>query len=157
MKKIYILTLVLALLVGITNASENPTRPGRPTGKPQTALKGGSSIGGIYSKLTLTEGTYTLDSSMVVTDSLIVKPGVTVKATDNYYIEIAGVMICNGTDPKPITFSRISFLKPVTIASATIITAKPREILPTAIFTIGREIILLSLPEKTILLAISNS
>jgi len=54
-------------------------------------------------------------------------------------------------------FSRISFLKPVTMAMATIITAKPIATPVTAILTIGFDMVAELNLEEEIFLAINNS
>ena len=53
------------------------------------------------------DSVYYLDGDMIVNkaDSFGVSPGVKVIATGNYRIEIAGTLICNGTESKPITFT----------------------------------------------------
>ncbi len=101
MKKIYLLSMVLALFVGLANGA---------TRHFQKAISANStSLGGEYTKnLTLTAGTYTLDSSALIDDTLKIMPGVTVLATGNYNIEIAGTLICNGTDANPIIFTAIN-------------------------------------------------
>ena len=60
-------------------------------------------------------------------------------------------------EPKPITFSRISFLNPVTIEIAIIMTEKPKAIPIIAIRMIGREAILSLSCEKAMRLAIWSS
>jgi hypothetical protein len=103
MKKFYILSVALALMIGITDAK---TTHGPKSGN-KTKNADSKSLGGILGKRTLTAGTYTLDSSAYVdvTDTLKVLPGVKVLATGNYNIEIAGTFICNGTDANPIVFT----------------------------------------------------
>src|SRR5450759_5054498 len=53
------------------------------------------------------DSTYYLDGDMIVNakDSFGVSPGVKIIATGNYHIEIAGTLICNGTEAKSITFT----------------------------------------------------
>ena len=72
----------------------------------------GSYIKGSHLKGTLKgslkqDSTYYLDGDMIVnaTDSFGIAPGAKVLATGNYRIEIAGTLICDGTDAKPITFT----------------------------------------------------
>jgi len=100
MRKFYILSVALALLIGITNA--NPVH-NKKTGKKATTGSS-TSLGGVMASRTLTAGTYTLDSSAYfdVMDTLKILPGVKILATGNYNIEIAGTLICNGTNDNPI-------------------------------------------------------
>jgi len=72
----------------------------------------GSYIKGSHLKGTLKgslkqDSTYYLDGDVMVnkTDSFGVSPGAKIIATGNYLIEVAGVLICNGTNAKPITFT----------------------------------------------------
>ncbi len=53
------------------------------------------------------DATYYLDGDMIVnpSDTLVVSAGDKVLATGNYHIEIAGTLICNGTDANPIYFT----------------------------------------------------
>jgi len=53
------------------------------------------------------DSTYYLDGDMIVNakDSFGVSPGAKILATGNYRIEIAGTLISNGTEAKPITIS----------------------------------------------------
>ncbi len=60
-------------------------------------------------------------------------------------------------EPKPITLSRISFLKPVTMAMAIIITANPKATPMRAIRIIGLETTFSFSLEKAILCAIKSS
>lgn len=103
MKKIYILSIALALMAGITNAK---TTHEQKSGS-KTKNTNSNSLGGLLGTRTLTAGTYTLDSSAFVdvSETLTVLPGVKVLATGNYNIEIAGTFICNGTDENPIIFT----------------------------------------------------
>lgn len=95
--------MALALLVGI--AAAKPVHVKRTGNKVTTGNS--TSLGGVMGSRTLTAGTYTLDSSAFfdVKDTLRVMPGVKVMATGNYNIEIAGTLICNGTDANPIVFT----------------------------------------------------
>jgi hypothetical protein len=98
MKKIYILSIALALCVGLANAATKHFQKAKSANS--------TSLSGEYTKnLTLTAGTYTLDSSVLIDDTLKVMPGVKVLATGNFNIEIAGTLVCNGTDAQPITFT----------------------------------------------------
>jgi hypothetical protein len=103
MKKIYILLMALALIIGIANAK--PVHVKRSGNK--VTSTNSTSLGGVMTSRTLTAGTYTLDSSAFfdVNDTLKVMPGVKVLATGNYNIEIAGTLICNGTNDNPIVFT----------------------------------------------------
>src|SRR5882762_6449188 len=53
------------------------------------------------------DSTYYLVGDMIVNplDSFGISPGAKIIAMGNYRIEIAGVLICNGTEQKPITFT----------------------------------------------------
>jgi len=104
MKKIYILSIALALMVGIINAS---TKHVLQKSGIKAKNANSNSLGGLLGSRTLTAGTYTLDSSAFVdvNETLTVMPGVKVLATGNYNIEIAGTLICNGTDENPIIFT----------------------------------------------------
>jgi Secretion system C-terminal sorting domain len=98
MKKFYILTMALALFAGITNASTKHLQKAKSANS--------NDLNGEYTtSLTLTEGTYNLTGNVLIDDTLTVMPGVKVLATGNYNIEVAGALICNGTDAKPITFT----------------------------------------------------
>ena len=98
MKKVYMLAMVLALFTGITDA--------KTTHVQKTKSANSNDLSGEYTtNLTLTAGTYNLTGSVLIDDTLTVMPGVKVLATGNYDIEIAGVLICNGTDANPIIFT----------------------------------------------------
>ncbi len=91
MKKIYLLSIALTFIIGLTNV--------------RTA--NATDLKGTLTTQTLAEGTYNLTGDVLVDvgQTLTVSPGVKVLATGNYHIEIAGNLICNGTDAKPIIFT----------------------------------------------------
>ena len=107
MKKISIyLTAVCLLTLSIVSCKKESTSN---TNNPPPV---GSYIKGSHLKGTLKgslkqDSTYYLDGDMIINagDSFAVSPGVKVIATGNYHIEIAGVLICNGTEAKQITFT----------------------------------------------------
>lgn len=98
MKKIYILTMALALCTGIAHA--------KTTHFQKVKSANSTDLSGEYTtSLILTAGTYNLTGSVLIDDTLTVMPGVKILATGNYDIEIAGALICNGTDANPIIFT----------------------------------------------------
>jgi hypothetical protein len=101
MKKIYFLTIALALVLGITNAQTK-----HALRKSSVKNANSNDLSGLISG-TLAEGTCNLigDALVDVGQTLTVSPGVKILATGNYRIEIAGDLICNGTEEKPITFT----------------------------------------------------
>ncbi|MEI6409067.1 MAG: hypothetical protein WCR52_06780 [Bacteroidota bacterium] len=103
----------LALLsAGILAFALNACKKEDDTSTNDTPPPVGSYITGSHLKGTLKgslkpDSTYYLDGDVFVnkTDSFGVSPGAKVIATGNYHFEIAGTLICKGTEAKPITFT----------------------------------------------------
>ena len=104
MKKIALLIIIAAGALLYACHSDDVTPDIKP---PAGAYVKSAHLKGTLKGSLKQDSTYYLDGDMIVNpkDSFGISPGVKVIVTGNYRIEIAGVLICNGTDAKPITFT----------------------------------------------------
>lgn len=104
MKKISLLFLVVVTLLSSCHKEDVNTNNVKP---PAGAYIKGSHLQGTLKGSLKADSIYYLDGDMVVNalDSFGISPGAKIVVTGNFHIEIAGVLICNGTDAKPIVFT----------------------------------------------------
>jgi hypothetical protein len=105
MKKISLFLIVAgAFVYAACHNNDDVTPDVKP---PAGAYVKGSHLKGTLKGSLKQDSTYYLDGDVVVNpkDSFGVSPGAKIIVTGNYHIEIAGVLICNGTEEKQITFT----------------------------------------------------
>src|SRR5260221_6225089 len=106
MKNVYSALVVAGILTSLSSCQkESVSSSERPA--PVGSYITGNKLQGTLKCSLKQDSTYYLIGDMIVNplDSFAVSPGAKIIAMGNYRIEIAGVLICDGTEATPITFT----------------------------------------------------
>lgn len=106
MKKINLL-LFAGVLISSLYSCQNSVVSTNDIPAPAGSYIEGSHLQGTLKGSLKQDSTYYLDGNVVVNpnDTFAVSPGAKIIVTGNYNIEIGGILLCNGSDEKPITFT----------------------------------------------------